>query len=272
MVVYAHGVGRWPGRDRSGLCRGDARRPPSVYSHNGRNQNARSGNKLTLSEHARETPMPRRPDPNRKQELLEQIIEYLLGSSLAGMTFRTLADALGVSTYSLVYHFGTRAELVQEIVRAITGRQQELLDAHPPTTASLESYLEGFASYWQQSQSERNRRLRRLEIEAAMVEALDPESIPIVRTANESYRAAATESLVTLGLGDEDARREAGVMMALVYGMQLDAVLTGETERVNENFALALDQFRARIEAHRAAIAARETTSGSGVSKAAAAR
>lgn len=215
--------------------------------------------------------MPRRPDPTRKQELLQQIIEHLLGSSLSGMTFRTLADALGVSTYSLVYHFGSRAELLQEIVRAITGRQQDLLDAHPPATASLESYLQGFASYWQQSQSERNRHLRRLEIEAAMIEALEPESMDIVRTANASYRAAAVASLQGLGLSDQDAEQEAGVMMAIVYGMQVDAVMTGETERVNRNFIAALDQFRQRIEAHRR-VRGIPPEHGAGASRAAAAR
>ena len=67
--------------------------------------------------------MSRRPDPERKPELVAQILDYLLDKPLSSLTFRTLASGLGVSTFTLVYHFGTRAELLSEIVAAISGRE-----------------------------------------------------------------------------------------------------------------------------------------------------
>ena len=63
--------------------------------------------------------MSRKPDPGRKPELLEQILDYLVDKPLAKLTLRTLASALGVSTYTLVYQFGTRDELVSDIVAGL---------------------------------------------------------------------------------------------------------------------------------------------------------
>jgi AcrR family transcriptional regulator len=48
-------------------------------------------------------------DLDRKPALLADIVDYLLDKPLSGLTFRTLAEALAVSTYTLVYHFGSRA-------------------------------------------------------------------------------------------------------------------------------------------------------------------
>ena len=51
--------------------------------------------------------MARPARPERKSELLSAILDYLMDKTLAELTFRSLADGLGVSSYVLVYHFGT---------------------------------------------------------------------------------------------------------------------------------------------------------------------
>ena len=71
--------------------------------------------------------MPRHPDPLRKPQLLAEILDYLLDKSLASVSFRTIAQALGFSTYTLVYHFGSRAQLMREIMEAVTERQDAVV-------------------------------------------------------------------------------------------------------------------------------------------------
>ena len=45
--------------------------------------------------------MARPPKPERKNELLDNIVEFLLDKSFASLSFRTLADGLGISSYVL---------------------------------------------------------------------------------------------------------------------------------------------------------------------------
>ncbi|MCB1281176.1 MAG: TetR/AcrR family transcriptional regulator, partial [Salinibacterium sp.] len=116
--------------------------------------------------------MSRRPDPTRKPELLAQILDYLLDKPLASLTFRSAASALGVSTYTLVYQFGTRNELISEIVRAISARQvsiEERLLSSLNTPDTLDTYYENLSVSWAWTLDPRNRQLQRLEFEASML-------------------------------------------------------------------------------------------------------
>src|ERR1700710_3131750 len=106
--------------------------------------------------------MPRHPDPLRKPQLLAEILDYLLDKSLASVSFRTIAQALGFSTYTLVYHFGTRDELLSEIVAALSTRAtgiEELMETAPNT---LDRYFEGLEESWKWTLVPRNRQLQRL--------------------------------------------------------------------------------------------------------------
>ncbi len=124
--------------------------------------------------------MARTPDPARKPALLAQTLEYLLDKPLATLTFRTLATALDVSTFTLVYHFGTRAELIREVLRAISERatfmERRLVD-----DVTLDTYFENLQLSWEWTLDPRNRQLQRLEFEAAMLESLQPDEYTFAR-------------------------------------------------------------------------------------------
>ncbi|WP_243400645.1 TetR/AcrR family transcriptional regulator [Arthrobacter sp. Bz4] len=86
--------------------------------------------------------MARPPNPERKTELLDQILDYLLDKTFAGLSFRTLADGLGISSYVLVYHFGNREELVNQIVTHIE-RRDETVKMPDPAELSGRSSTSG---------------------------------------------------------------------------------------------------------------------------------
>jgi AcrR family transcriptional regulator len=69
--------------------------------------------------------MSRPPDPTRKPELLDQIVTYLGQNSVGSLSLRKLAAGIGVSTTTLLYHFGSKDELVQEAVRLVEERMRE---------------------------------------------------------------------------------------------------------------------------------------------------
>ena len=66
--------------------------------------------------------MARPTRDERKAELLAAILDYLMDKTLAELTFRSLAEGLGMSAYVLVYHFGTRDQLINDIVVSIESR------------------------------------------------------------------------------------------------------------------------------------------------------
>src|ERR1700709_1063066 len=107
--------------------------------------------------------MPRHPDPLRKPQLVAEILDYLLDKSLASVSFRTIAQALGFSTYTLVYHFGTREQLLSEIVAAVSTRATAIESEMLSTSDTLDTYFDGIDRSWEWTLQPRNRQLQRLE-------------------------------------------------------------------------------------------------------------
>lgn len=192
--------------------------------------------------------MARTPDPLRKPALLEQILDFLLDKSLADMSFRTLAKGVGVSTYTLVYHFGTRAELLREIVQAISSRssviQSRLIDE-----SSLDIYIGGLVLSWEWAVQPRNRQLQRLEFEAGMLEAVHPDELTITRALYARWLSIGTEALEGLGLSPEDAAAETRLIVNIFHGIQYDLVLNDDVPGATATLERAVEQHRARIEA-----------------------
>jgi len=186
--------------------------------------------------------MPRKPDPTRKPELLGQIVEHLRGRSLAAMSFRTLADALGVSTYVFVYHFGNRAELVGELVRAIVAREDDVLavDVELLDEAAFEAHL---ARAWSAAVDDRGRDLRRLETEAALLEVVAGDQDGTARRAPERWPVHLAPWLTARGVPVADAERAARQLAAVLWAAQLDAVLSGDVERASDVAASARAEF-----------------------------
>lgn len=71
------------------------------------------------------------PDPHRRQDLLAHILDHLRAHPLQSVTFRGLADALGESTFVLVYHFGSKERLLEAAMDAIDHRQAEMVEGDP---------------------------------------------------------------------------------------------------------------------------------------------
>jgi AcrR family transcriptional regulator len=86
--------------------------------------------------------MAPRPDVERRQELLDALIEDFAASGIGGRSLRQVADAVGTSHRMLLHHFGSREGLLLAIVEEIERRQRAVLD-HMPTDAA-----EGFAAMW----------------------------------------------------------------------------------------------------------------------------
>jgi AcrR family transcriptional regulator len=188
----------------------------------------------------------READPDKKPALLQQVVDYLTDKPLSALTFRGLATALGVSSFTLVYHFGTRANLVREIIGAIATRQSGFEAVLDPQEVTLESYFEGLRRTFELTLLPRNRALQRLEFEAQMLEALEPEHT-VTRQVHEGLQTRGRDTLVALGLDENNAAIESRLLIDTFYGIQVGLVINNDDDRATEAFDRALQQHRERI-------------------------
>lgn len=93
--------------------------------------------------------MGRKPDPQIKADLLEQIVAYILHNGLQDLSLRLLAEALGSNARMLLYHFGSKENLIVEALHVIEKQQQALfvsLNQNLPATQTLRAMWEVFSS------------------------------------------------------------------------------------------------------------------------------
>jgi AcrR family transcriptional regulator len=186
--------------------------------------------------------MARPPKPERKNELLDNIVEFLLDKSFASLSFRTLADGLGISSYVLVYHFGNREELINEIVRHIEARH----DAIKPTdsgTFTREQFREWLLDSWNELLVDRNRSLQRLEFEAAVQDSVSPNPRGSALRKFEFWHSLAADWLENQGLQREAAGVSARLFVSSLYGLQYDYVLNKDGASVERALHLLMDRF-----------------------------
>jgi len=191
--------------------------------------------------------MPRKPDPTRKPELLGQILEHLTTRTLATVSFRTLAEALGVSTYVFVYHFGNRAQLLAEIVRAVVARQSRALEVDPVSLDGV-AWATVMRAAWADASSDYGRQLQRLEFEAAMIEMVEGDERGVARVSVAAWRDFVASWVRSRGVDSAPAAVEAQLFTAAVYGLQYDALATGDSDRVAAAFDRHLGRFVDRVD------------------------
>jgi AcrR family transcriptional regulator len=190
--------------------------------------------------------MTRKPDGEKKPVLLERILDYLLDKPLSALSFRTLAVALNVSTFTLVYHFGARADLVREIIAAIATRQRGFELVLDPENVTIDSYFTNLRRTFELTLLPRNRALQRLEFEAQMLEALEPENA-VTRAVHADLQNRGRHTLMALGLSSADAEIESRLLVDTFYGIQVGLVVNGDDARATAAFDRAMHQHRERI-------------------------
>lgn len=186
--------------------------------------------------------MARPPRPERRTELLDQILDYLLDKTFAGLSFRTLADGLGISSYVLVYHFGNRGELVNQIVGHLESRH-DALKVDDPAGFSREEFRSWVLEFWSWTLMERNRQLARLEFEASLQ---DPVSAsPRLSAAHKfSYwNTVARDWLTGQGVPPQRADPAARLFISSMYGLQYDFVVNRQRSEVHAALELMIEVF-----------------------------
>jgi AcrR family transcriptional regulator len=187
----------------------------------------------------------RTPDPRRKRELLDSVVDYLAEQGLADTTLRPMAAALGVSINRLVHHFGSKEELITAALARAIDRQIEVQRKWLQRSPRL-TQVELYRRWWKWiCRSPRNLALVRLNYEAATLETSVTGLDGAVRADQIGvWRHDVEHRLVAEGLKPERAALEASLIKATFTGLVMDLFATGDTRRLTH----ALDEWLDRLD------------------------
>jgi AcrR family transcriptional regulator len=170
-------------------------------------------------------------DEGPRRRLLDAVVEYAAHNGISDLSLRQLAAALGTSHRMLVYHFGSKEQLLVAVVREVEARQREFLaslsdvDGAPP--AELGRQL------WDRLADPAMWPYEKLFFEVYS-QALRgrPHTAALLDGIVESWVAPIAELNVRAGVPAADARATARLSVAVTRGLLLDLLATGDQDGV----------------------------------------
>jgi AcrR family transcriptional regulator len=109
---------------------------------------------------------------DRRAELTDGALDYVLVHGLVGLSLRPLAAALGTSDRMLVYHFGSKERLVGAV---LDRAQQRLATAIEPTGPPPQSLADLVEALWAALRVPAAAQVTRLYLETCVLAVSDPE-------------------------------------------------------------------------------------------------
>lgn len=165
---------------------------------------------------------------NRRDELLDAVTGHVLEHGLIGLTLRPVAAAIGTSDRMLVYHFGTRDELVSAVVQ----RAGELSIAEVDRLEPVDGVRAGVNALWAAFQRDPLHRCLDVYCQAAATGLIGREPYrSAVRAGNARWAAALAAHLVRCGAAPARVERVVTLVDSALYGFHLD-LATDEPERL----------------------------------------
>jgi AcrR family transcriptional regulator len=188
---------------------------------------------------------------HRRGELLDAVGDYVLEQGVANLSLRRIGEAVGVSHVTLQHHFGSKEQLVAEIVEHLLERTfmppGVYTDGTPDPGLDLEAR---FRALWAHLSSPAGRRDVRLFVEV-LGQSLyaDRDYAPAVARSISHRVELITANVVKLGCPPQEAPAHATLLLAQWRGLVLDALATDDRARVEAAFELALQSALRQAEA-----------------------
>lgn len=161
--------------------------------------------------------MPRPVDHERRRQLLEAAVDYVIEHGLSTLSLRPLAAALDTDAPVLLHHFGSKENLLVQILNGVRDRlRQVAADAGGPHQLQ---------PVWQWAAAPEHEPLYRLFFEAYGIALRDPGAY------REFLDHVVADWLAQLGptMGEERAT----LAIAAIRGLLLDLLTTGDRARVD---------------------------------------
>lgn len=122
--------------------------------------------------------MARPPDPGIRARLRDQAADYVLSHGLGDLTLRPLARALKTNARMLVYHFGSREELMREVLDCIREREDARIQAWFQAGKTARTLPQFLRWLWRRLATTRTRPAIRLLFELYALALRNPREYP----------------------------------------------------------------------------------------------
>lgn len=174
-----------------------------------------------------------------RQRLLDAVVAFALEHGIADVSLRQLAAAVGTSHRMLIHHFGTREELLVEVIRVVEQREQELFATDLGTSGTA---TDSARSQWKRLSDPALAPQERLFFEV-YGQALrgQPWATPMLDGVVTEWVAALADRLVERGTPARKAAAAARLGVAVTRGLLLDLLATGDRREVDKAMELFLE-------------------------------
>jgi AcrR family transcriptional regulator len=165
-----------------------------------------------------------------RERLLAAAVEQAMQGGIADLSLRELAAAIGTSHRMLLYHFGSREGLLIAVARAVEEAQRAAVPGWGITPAEARRGWQHFSDpkLWPQE---------RLFFELYSHALLGrPGTEGFLESVVEPWITYIAAQLAEAGAGQAAARADARLAVAVVRGLLLDLLATGDREGVTEAF------------------------------------
>ena len=175
--------------------------------------------------------MGRKPNPERRAELLERIADHIVAHGLVDLSLRPLAKAIGTSGRMLVYYFGSKENLLVEAIGVIRERMQadflrEISEGGGSDDILKRTFEQSTAPKWE--------RYSRFFYAVFGIALQEPDRFPgFLASTQTSIRLMIQTQLQANDYPEKEAEELATFYSATLRGLAIDLLATGDRDRVN---------------------------------------
>lgn len=169
-----------------------------------------------------------------RDRLLAAALDHILEHGLGDLSLRELAAAIGTSHRMLIYHFGSKEDLIVAVIQTVEAMQRS-------TYAELETEMlspaDTMRAMWKRFTDPSLGPLERLFFEI-YGQALQgrPGAVGLLDGIIDNWTEPAAQYAIARGIAPDIARAEARLSVAVIRGLLLDLLATGDRRGVNAAF------------------------------------
>lgn len=176
--------------------------------------------------------MSRTPDEKRRAELLERIVDYVYEHGVSQLSLRPLGEAVGCSPRLLLYFFGSKEELITEVLAAAGLRQRAIVNRL--RIENMNTPAQACREIWNAVSDPKSEALFRLFFEVYGLALQDRERYDsFLKRVVADWLRFIGQPMIDAGMPRDDAQALATIILAGFRGFLLDLCATRERKRVN---------------------------------------
>jgi AcrR family transcriptional regulator len=176
----------------------------------------------------------------RKDELIAKALDYFLAHGVADLSLRPLAEQIGSSSRLLIYHFGTKDELITTVMDEARLRIQQSLE----TMMRDGGNANGMMSFWNWSVDPQNSPYIRLFFEVQMLALQNPAAYARYVERN----ASSWQTLIENALPPSPERPAVATLCgAVMDGLMLEFLASGDLSRTTQALEIFSSMLKQRL-------------------------